>query len=90
MAKETNIKNWTYYFFNDLINVEKFDSSLLKADKKSYKKTDIYNNGYITIKKIDDHENTHSVLFCCIWLLIMQMDILKKKMEINTWFWWFC
>ena len=61
MAKETNIKNGTYHFFNDLINVKKLDSSLLKTDKKSYKKIDIYNIGYIAIKKIDDHENNHSV-----------------------------
>ena len=61
MAKGTNIKNGTYYFFNGLINIKKLDSSLLKTDKKSYKKIDIYNIGYITIKKIDDHENTHSV-----------------------------
>ena len=61
MAKGTNIKNGTYYFFNGLINIKKLDSSLLETDKKSYKKIDIYNIGYITIKKIDDHENTHSV-----------------------------
>ena len=36
--KEVNIKNQTYYFFNDLINIEGFDSNLLKIDKKSYKK----------------------------------------------------
>ena len=28
--KEINIMNRTYYFFNDLINIEKFDSNLLK------------------------------------------------------------
>ena len=50
--KEINIKNWTYYFFNDLINSKDFDSSLLKIDKKSYKNIGIYNIGYITIKKI--------------------------------------
>ena len=29
-------------FFNDMINIEEFDSNLLKADKKSYKGIDIY------------------------------------------------
>ena len=38
-----------------------FNSSLLKIDKKSYKNIDIYNIGYITIKKSDDYENIHSV-----------------------------
>ena len=56
-VKEINIKNRTYYFFNDMINIRVFDSNLLKIDKKSYKNIDIYYIGYITIKKIDDYEN---------------------------------
>ena len=32
--KEINIKNRIYYFFNDMINIRDFDSSLLKVDKK--------------------------------------------------------
>ena len=35
-----------------MINIEDFDSSLLKIDKKSYKNIDIYYIGYIAIKKI--------------------------------------
>ena len=41
-VKEINIKNRTYYFFNDIINIEEFDSNLLKKGKKSYKYIDIY------------------------------------------------
>ena len=59
--KEINIKNRTYYFYNDIIDLENFDSSLLKLDKKSYKDIGIYNIGYITIKKIGDCENIYSV-----------------------------
>ena len=44
-----------------MINIKKFDSNLLKIDKKSYKDIGIYNIGYITIKKIDDYENMYSV-----------------------------
>ena len=36
-VKQNNIKNWTYYFYNDVIDLENFDSSLLQIDKKSYK-----------------------------------------------------
>ena len=50
--KQINIKNRTYYFHNDIINIEEFDSNLLKIDKKSYKDIDIYYIGYITIKKL--------------------------------------
>ena len=35
--KQIKIKNRTYYFFNDMINIKNFDSNLLKIDKKSYK-----------------------------------------------------
>ena len=59
--KQINIKNRTYYFYNDIIDLENFKSNLLKIDKKSYKDIGIYNIGYITIKKIDDYENIYSV-----------------------------
>ena len=36
-VKEINIKNRTYYFYNDIIDIENFDSSLLKIVKKSCK-----------------------------------------------------
>ena len=60
-VKQTEIKNRTYYFYNDIINLENFDSNLLKIDKKHYKGINIYYIGYITIKKIDDCENIYSV-----------------------------
>ena len=44
-VKSINIKNRTYYVFDDMINVEEFDTSLLKIDKKSYKNIGIYNIG---------------------------------------------
>ena len=51
--KQINIKNKTYYFFNDMINIGDFDSNLLKIDKKSYKNIDIYYIGYITMTDFD-------------------------------------
>ena len=60
-VKQINIKNRTYYFYNDIINLTNFKSKLLKIDKKSHKDIGIYNIGYITIKKIDDCENIYSV-----------------------------
>ena len=59
--KQIDIKNRTYYFYNDMIDIKTFDSDLLKIDKKSYKDIGIYNIGYITIKKIDDYEDIYSV-----------------------------
>ena len=50
VVKQIDIKDRTCYFYNDIINIRKFDSNLLKIDKKSYKYIGIYNIGYITIK----------------------------------------
>ena len=60
-VKEINIKNQTYYFFDDMINIKNCHSNLLKIDKKSYKDIDIYYISYITIKKFGDCENIHSL-----------------------------
>ena len=70
--KQINIKNRTYYFHNNIINIEEFDSNLLKIDKKSYKDIDIYYIGYITIKKIGDCENIYSVN--PLYLIIGKVD----------------
>ena len=48
--KDINIKNRAYYFYNDMINITKLDSSLLKLDKKSHKNIGAYYIGYITEK----------------------------------------
>ena len=50
--KELNIKNRTYYYFNDIINIKDFHSNLLRIDKKRYKDSDIYYIGYMTLKKL--------------------------------------
>ena len=60
-VKQINIKNRTYYFCNDIINLENFESNLLIIDKKHYKGIDIYYIANITIKKINDCKNIYSV-----------------------------
>ena len=76
--KQINIKNRTYYFYNDIIDLKDFDARLLKIDKKSYKNIGIYNIGYITIKKNDDCKNIHSVN--PLYLLVdLAKDMWKKK-----------
>ena len=37
-VKQINIKNRTYYFYNDQINLKDFDARLLKVDKKITKR----------------------------------------------------
>ena len=60
-TKQINIKNRTYYFYNDIIDLENFDAKLLRTDKKSYKDIGIYNIGYVTKKKIGNCMNINSV-----------------------------
>ena len=57
--KKVNIKNRTYYFFDDMINIKDFDSNLLKIDKNSYKNIDWIKsylsnrNQYVSINAFD-------------------------------------
>ena len=51
-TRKINIKNRSYYLYNDQINSKDFDARLLKVDKKDYKEIDIYYIGYATVKKL--------------------------------------
>ena len=47
------MKNRTYYFYNDIIDLENFDSSLLKLDKKNHIRTLVFTIlGILQIKKL--------------------------------------
>ena len=50
VIKQLNIKNRTYYFYNDLINLDGFDADLLKLDKKGVMNINVYYIGYVTKK----------------------------------------
>ena len=49
-VKDIDVKNRTYCFFNDIINIKKFDSNDIKIDENSYKDIFIYYIGYVMIK----------------------------------------
>ena len=66
--KKIIVNSHTYYFFDDLINIKEFDSSLTKKTKN----IGIYNTGYITIKKINDYENINSLN--SLYLIIGKAD----------------
>ena len=51
ITKQMNIKNRTYYFYNDLIKRFDFDSNMFKLDKKAFKGINIYYIGYVTTKE---------------------------------------
>ena len=77
--KQINIKNRTFFFFDDMINIKNLDSSLIKIDQESFKNIDIYQIAYITIKKIHDYQNIYSVN---PYLIIGKVDgFIKEKNE---------
>ena len=53
-AKQSNIRNRTYYFYNDLINALNFESVNTKLDKTTWKGIDIYYIGYVDKNKPKD------------------------------------
>ena len=59
--KQINIKNQTYYLYNDQINLKDFDARLWKIDKKDYNEIGIYYIAYVTVKKIDNCKNINSI-----------------------------
>ena len=59
--KQIYIKNRTYYFYNNQINLKDFDARLLKVDKKDYNEIDIYYISYVTVKKIANCNNINSI-----------------------------
>ena len=48
--RQLNIKNRTYYFYNDLTNIKNFNNNKLKLDEKGVSGSDVYYIGYITKK----------------------------------------
>ena len=60
-TKQLNIKDRTYYFYDDLINLKDFDPSLLKLNKKSSMGISIY---YISYKYLSKkYLSTYYLLF---------------------------
>ena len=52
VVKQIDIKNWAYYFYNNLINIKKFDSNLLKIDKNHINKLVFTTLYIIQLKKL--------------------------------------
>ena len=60
-VKQINIKNQTYHFYKEQINLKDFDARLLKFDKKECKEINVYYTGYVTVKTVDNCHNINSV-----------------------------
>ena len=75
-TKQMNIKNRTYNFFDDLINIKDFDPKLLKLGKKFFKNIGVYYIGYIT-KKDEYKINSVNLLY----LLVHRIDRFIEEIE---------
>ena len=51
-VKQINIKNRTYCFYNNMINIENFEPNLLKIDRKSYKTLVFTTSDILQLKKL--------------------------------------
>ena len=64
IVKEIDVKNRTYCFWDDMINIKNLDPNKVKIDEKSYKNI-IYYIGYVTVKNlsyIKIHSVNHTLL----------------------------
>ena len=69
-AKSLKIKNESMFYPNDMIQLNNFDSQLLKINKRENREN---NNIYYISYKINKPENDLIVLIICILLLILCM-----------------
>ena len=75
-TKQLNIKNRTYYFCDDLINVKDFDPSLLKLDKKLSMDIRFYYIGYVPKKPEYNINKVNS-----LYLRISELDGFIEEKE---------
>ena len=78
-TKEINIKNRTYYFYNDIINLDEFDGSKIKVDKKDFNDIDTYYLGYEHKKKISKCDVINSVNPLYLRIVDMNSQFEKDK-----------
>ena len=83
--KQINIKNRTCYFYNDIIDLDEFDGSKIKVDKKNFNDIDIYYLGYEYKKKITECNEINSVNPLYLRIKDMKGQFKKGKSD-NVWY----
>ena len=82
--KQINIKNRTCYFYNDIINLDEFDVSKIKVDKKDFNDINIYYLGFEHKKKISECDVINSVN--PLYLRIVNTNGQFKKGKDDVWY----
>ena len=85
-TKQINIKNRIYYFYNDVIDLDEYDESKIKVDKKkNFNDIDIYYLGYEHKKKITECNEINSVNPLYLRIKDMKGQFKKGKGD-NLWY----
>ena len=79
--KDVDIKNRTYYFFDDIIKTKESDPNNIKIDEKPYKNILNYYIGYVTIKG-SEYVKINSVNLLC--LIFGKVNGYFKEINGNT------
>ena len=79
--KMINVKNWSYYFYNDIPNLNEFDGSNIKADRKNFSDIDIYYLGYEHKKRITECNEMNSVNPFYLKITDMKSQFKKDKSD---------
>ena len=82
--KQINIKNRTFYFYNDIIDLDEIDGSKIKVNKKDFNEIDIYYLGYEHKKKISECDVINSVN--PLYLRIVDMKGQFEKGKDDAWY----
>ena len=83
--KQINIKNRTYYFYNEIINHDEFDGSKIKFDRKNFNDIDTYYLGYEYKKKNTECNQINSVNPPYLRIKDMKGQLKKGKGD-NVWY----
>ena len=78
--KDIDIKNHTYYFFDDIINIKNIDPNKIKIHKNSYKNILFY---YIRYVKIKDSKYIKSNSVNPLYLIINRVHGYIEKINKN-------
>ena len=76
-SKGIDMKNRTYYFFDDIIDIKSLERNKIKRDEKSCKNILIYYIGYVTF------EDLRYVKINCVnplYLIIDKIDRCSEKL----------
>ena len=82
--KQINIKNRTYYFYSDIVDLDEFDGRKKKVDKKDFNNIDIYYLGYEHKKKIAECDVINSTN--PLYLRTVDMNGQFEKGKDDAWY----